>query len=70
LIVEDDGSGIPANELETFLKPFERLDVARTKPGNGLGLALVAAIAKQHEADLKLENASPGLRVIVSFSEL
>lgn len=70
LSIEDDGPGIPANKLETILKPFERLDVARTKPGNGLGLALVAAIAKQHEADLKLENASPGLRIIVSFSKL
>lgn len=68
LIVEDNGPGIPAGKLNSILKPFERLDTARSKPGNGLGLALVAAIAKQHKADLRLENAKPGLRVIVSFS--
>ena len=34
---------------------------------SGLGLALVAAVAKRHGAKIRLENAAPGLRVVVRF---
>ena len=67
LVVEDDGPGIAAAERERVLEPFARLDASRTTPGTGLGLALVAAVARRHGAQLLLEDAVPGLRVSVRF---
>jgi signal transduction histidine kinase len=37
------------------------MDRARTQPGNGLGLAIVSAIATLHGGELQLINAEPGL---------
>ncbi|WP_181700732.1 sensor histidine kinase [Chthonobacter albigriseus] len=65
--VTDDGPGIPADQREDVLKPFHRLDPSRTASGNGLGLALVKAIAGLHEASVSLSNASPGLTVALTF---
>lgn len=63
----DDGPGIPAEARGRVLEPFMRLDQSRTTPGSGLGLSMVAAIARVHDAALTLEDASPGLRVSLSF---
>jgi signal transduction histidine kinase len=63
LVVEDDGEGIPPDEREAALRRFHRLDAARSRPGAGLGLALVAAVAELHGARLTLGDAGPGLRV-------
>lgn len=67
LYVADNGLGISAEDRYRVLKPFERLDSARTTPGSGLGLALVAAIAERHGAHISLDDANPGLRVNVHF---
>ncbi|MGH7191618.1 MAG: sensor histidine kinase, partial [Acetobacteraceae bacterium] len=67
LAVEDRGSGIPAEERALVLRRFYRREQSRTTPGNGLGLSLVAAIARLHGAALGLEDAAPGLRVTVTF---
>lgn len=61
--VEDTGPGIPAAVCQDVLKPFFRLEESRSTAGSGLGLALVAAVAKLHAADLRLADACPGLRV-------
>jgi len=63
LIVADDGPGIAPEDRATALKPFVRLDPAQSKEGSGLGLSLVAAIARLHHAQLLLEDNQPGLRV-------
>lgn len=63
LVVADSGPGIPQADRARVLDRFVRLDAARTTPGNGLGLSLVAAIARKHRAALLLEDAAPGLRV-------
>ena len=68
VIIEDAGPGIPAHERGRVLKRFVRLDVSRTTPGNGLGLALVAAVADLHQIRLTLADASPGLRVQMDFT--
>lgn len=65
--VSDNGPGIPASDRDRVLKRFERLEAARTRPGFGLGLSLVAAVAKLHQAELKLEDNQPGLRVRLDF---
>ena len=63
VVVEDDGPGVPEAERAAVLRRFHRLDRSRSLPGNGLGLALVAAVAELHGAALRLEDAAPGLRV-------
>jgi two-component system, OmpR family, sensor histidine kinase BaeS len=57
LAVTDEGAGIPAFERERIFEPGVRLDPAR--PGSGLGLAVVRAIAEAHGARLELES-EPG----------
>jgi signal transduction histidine kinase len=49
------------------LERFYRLEESRSTPGAGLGLALAAAVARLHQASLKLTDAEPGLRVSVVF---
>jgi len=61
--VADDGPGIAPQDRAAALKPFVRLDPAQAKDGSGLGLSLVAAIARLHQAQLLLEDNQPGLRV-------
>lgn len=59
--VADNGPGIPDDDKERVKERFARLDASRTMPGNGLGLALVEAIAKLHEGELVLRDGKPGL---------
>jgi signal transduction histidine kinase len=61
LTVQDDGPGVPAGEYERMGSRFYRLD--RSRPGYGLGLASVRAMAILHGGALRFENAAPGLRV-------
>ena len=61
--VADDGPGIDSGDRAAALKPFVRLPQAQAKDGSGLGLSLVAAIARLHHAQLLLEDNQPGLRV-------
>ena len=70
LQVSDTGPGIPASEHGRVLERFYRLDRSRNTPGSGLGLALVAAVARLHGAALRLEDAAPGLSVSLAFSEV
>jgi signal transduction histidine kinase len=67
VLVCDRGPGIPPNLCDKALQRFTRLDASRSKPGNGLGLALVAAVARLHRATLSLEDNAPGLRVRLTF---
>jgi signal transduction histidine kinase len=46
--VKDTGSGISESERDIVLKRFYRSDKLKSAPGFGLGLNLVAAIAKLH----------------------
>jgi signal transduction histidine kinase len=70
LRVIDRGPGIPAAERARVLKRFVRLDAARSAPGSGLGLSLVAAVARLHQARLELVDADPGLCVRLDFDAL
>jgi signal transduction histidine kinase len=67
LSVADDGPGVPAAERDKLFDRFYRLETARSAPGNGLGLALVAAVAKLHGAEVKLADAAPGLEARIVF---
>ncbi len=67
VVVEDNGPGIAPDKREVVLGRRVRLDEARNFPGSGLGLSLVAAVAKLHGARLILDDAGPGLRVSLRF---
>lgn len=66
LAVGDDGHGVPRQEHALLFKPLYRREASRTKPGYGLGLALVAAIADLHNARLET-GGEPGFRVSLLF---
>lgn len=56
-VVEDDGPGIPVDRREEAMRPFVRLDPSRNQDagsGVGLGLAIVADIARSHGGILRL----------------
>ena len=67
IVVADNGPGVPADERIRVLERFYRLDASRTKPGAGLGLSFVAAVAKLHDATLLLSENHPGLQVTLCF---
>jgi signal transduction histidine kinase len=67
LLVSDRGPGIPYGERKRVRQRFVRLDAARSTPGSGLGLSLVAAVARLHGATLTLGDAFPGLTVTLDF---
>jgi signal transduction histidine kinase len=68
--VSDNGPGIPAEEREKVFRRLYRRESSRTTPGNGLGLSMVAAIAKLHDAQIELSDNAPGLRVELRFPTL
>ena len=64
LMVSDSGRGIPEADRDRVFERFYRLESHRDSAGNGLGLSLVAAVAKLHETRVVLEDNEPGLRVV------
>lgn len=67
LTVADRGPGIPEAERGRVLDRFVRLDAARSRPGFGLGLSLVNAVARLHGGGLDLTDNAPGLAVTLSL---
>ena len=65
LVVQDDGPGVPENEQASVLQRFYRGERDRLTPGSGLGLSIVQAIVRLHGFSLRLEDAHPGLRVVI-----
>lgn len=67
--IRDRGSGIPAEQLAEALKPFVRLDPARSGDGHcGLGLAIVAQLAMRLGGQCAIRNARRGgLAVRLTF---
>jgi signal transduction histidine kinase len=61
--VADNGPGIPIDEHQHVFRRFYRLERSRCTPGNGLGLSLVAAVARLHDARIRLFDNAPGLKI-------
>ena len=70
IIVQDNGPGIPAGERSAALQRFYRGERDQLIPGSGLGLSIVAAIVRFHRFELLLQDASPGLRVVIDCKPL
>jgi len=66
--VTDTGPGIPGEDLQRLMQPFERgvAEMNRRVPGTGLGLPLVRHLVQLHGGELKLESAE-GAGTIASF---
>ena len=59
--IADSGPGVPPAEIEQLLRPFTRLDTARSQAnGAGLGLAIVNRVILRHGGKLLLVNRETG----------
>jgi signal transduction histidine kinase len=68
--VDDDGPGIPPDQIEHMFQAFTRLESSRSRDtgGSGLGLALARAIVEAHGGTLTLTNREGGgLRATVTL---
>lgn len=63
----DRGPGIALQDRPRAILRFVRLDPSRSRQGTGLGLAMVAAIAKLHDGGFDLEDNAPGLCAVLSL---
>jgi signal transduction histidine kinase len=67
IFIADSGPGVPESYRGKVFEKFFRMEESRNTRGNGLGLSLVAAIARIHEATITLEDNEPGLRVCLTL---
>ena len=67
--VSDNGPGVTAREMTAIFQRFHRAGDPARAPGNGLGLALVAAIADLHGLDCRASDNHPGLRVTIATAD-
>jgi signal transduction histidine kinase len=54
--IEDNGTGIPAEELSRVFVPFHRLPAHRAIPGSGLGLYFAKTIIEQQQGRIWVES--------------
>ncbi|PML97936.1 sensor histidine kinase [Vibrio breoganii] len=68
LIIQDNGPGVPKDQQQKIMQRLYRADKSRNTPGHGLGLALVAVVAKLHEMDIDVgfsdSSQETGLKIV------
>lgn len=70
ITIEDNGPGLPQEELERMFEPFVRLETSRNREtgGTGLGLAIARSIIRAHGGEIRLTNRPEGgLRATVTL---
>jgi signal transduction histidine kinase len=62
ITVEDNGQGLPPDELEKVFEPFYRVEESRNREtgGTGLGLPIARNIFRAHGGDVALANRPTG----------
>jgi signal transduction histidine kinase len=65
--VGDNGPGIAPEDRGRVVERFVRLEKSRTEPGSGLGLSLVAAVARLHKGQFRIEDNQPGVRAVIDL---
>lgn len=66
VVVSDDGPGVDPADADRLFRRFARSERARSTPGHGLGLALVAAVVSAHGGQIWLAKGE-GFRVVMTF---
>lgn len=69
ITIADTGPGIPAGDRESVFRRFHRGAASAPTEGHGIGLSLVAAIARLHRFTLRIDDASPGCRITIECRE-
>jgi signal transduction histidine kinase len=70
IVIDDEGPGIPEQELSHVFDPFYRLEESRNREtgGVGLGLAIAQSIVQAHRGELVLSNRpTAGLRARIAL---
>ncbi len=70
ICVEDDGNGVPDEELNDIFRPFYRVSTARDRHsgGAGLGLAITESAVRQHNGEISASKSEPGgLKITISL---
>jgi len=69
IAIRDYGPGVPEDALTRIFDPFFRVDEARDlmSGGSGLGLSIAKQAVQVHHGAITAENASPGLRVLITI---
>jgi signal transduction histidine kinase len=70
IAVADHGRGVTEEERAKVTQRFYRGDASRGTPGVGLGLSLVAAVARLHGGKLELADNHPGLSAALSIAAI
>jgi signal transduction histidine kinase len=67
IMIDDEGPGLPEDQLERVFEPFVRIDQSRSSEtgGIGLGLSIARTIIRAHGGEVKLCNLAGGLRAEV-----
>lgn len=62
ITIDDEGAGLPDDQLEAVFQPFQRGESSRSRDtgGVGLGLSVVRAIVTAHGGDVTLQNRPEG----------
>ncbi len=71
--IQDDGIGIPEEELPFIFEPFYRVDKSRSKRtgGYGLGLSLCKTIMEAHGAEITVDSSpGKGTSILLHFQEI
>lgn len=60
--IEDNGEGVPEEELESIFRPFYRVSTARDRHsgGTGLGLAITESALRQHNGSVTASRSEMG----------
>lgn len=67
ITIVDGGHGIPSDQIEKVLLPFERGNEGHKTKGVGLGLSIANEIVRNHKGEMTLNNSSEGLRVEITL---
>lgn len=67
IVIEDEGTESSASDIEALIAPFRRGENTATIDGHGLGLTIVATIAKLHGGSLTFEDCARGVAAVLEI---
>jgi len=70
LMVEDDGGGVPAEDLPRLFERFFRSARSSMHEGTGVGLSIAREIVRLHHGTITAHNGPHGLRVLITLPDL